>query len=87
MSEGEMNEEERKKRFEELVRQHPDAVAKFTSYYKYRFEFTTEINGVRWDFAIGEDSDDIYRCEIHPEMPLSKVLRQATLQNAWEIIK
>ena len=75
---------EQKDKFIELAKSHPDVIAKFVVYYKYGFEFTTEIDGVKWDFVVGEDSDDIYRCEIHPEMPLVKVLQQATLQNAWE---
>ena len=84
MSDKEVQEIQLKERFEKLAQLHPDVVAQFTVYYKYRFVFTVEIDGVGWYFTIGQDSSDIYRCEIQPEMPLSKVLQQATLQDAWE---
>ena len=78
----EREEERRKDRFKFLAIQYPEAIAVFDSYYKYHFNFHVVFAGDRWDFAVGEDSDDIYRCVIIPEMPVAAVLRNAVLQYA-----
>jgi hypothetical protein len=78
----EREEERRKDRFKFLAIQYPEAIAVFDSYYKYHFNFHVVFAGDRWDFAVGEDSDDIYRCVIIPEMPVAAVLRSAVLQYA-----
>ena len=78
----EREEEQRKDRFKQLAMQYPEAIAVFDSYYKYHFNFHVVLAGDRWDFAVGEDSDDIYRCVIIPEMAVATVLRNAVLQYA-----
>ena len=75
-------EEQRKDQFKLLAMQYPEAIAVFDSYYKYHFNFHVVFAGDRWDFAVGEDSDDIYRCVIIPEMPVAALLRNAVLQHA-----
>jgi hypothetical protein len=86
-AEEEEKEERSRKKFLGLAKEHPELTAKFLRYYKYHFDFTTEIDGVRWDFVVGEDSDDIYRFEVTSEMLVSEILVRATLQSAWEFQK
>ena len=85
-SEFERKDEENREKFKKLIAQYPESVAKFGSYYKYLFSFITVINGSKWEFTVGGDSDDIYRFGVQPETLVKKILLETTLQNAWEII-
>ena len=66
--------------FTGIAKRNPEAVAKFEYYYKYYFYLTTYMEGYCWRFAIGGESDDIYRLEVVPETLLKDILQDYTPQ-------
>jgi hypothetical protein len=53
-----------------ILKNKPEAEAKFMYYFKYEFWFSSE--GI--EFSIGGDSGEIYRLDVDPVMKLSRII-------------
>lgn len=73
-----MTEENETSEFIKLIDIHTELKATFFSYYKYSFGFITEIDGLKWEFWIGGDKDDIYKLVVEPLMLLKDLRNKIT---------
>jgi len=55
---------------EEVYEKFMDVPLTFTSYYKFTFNFSADVDGYHIDVNVGGNADDIYRYDVSPESKL-----------------